>query len=274
MRGLIDAGKLRSRVNMMTGPETRLEFRAAGMVTGAGDDRLRLGAVKFLLGESDGKVEPPQQELNRMALECHRDGFQLAFHAVTENQVEGAVKALEHIESQAGIAGRRHRIEHCGECPPDLLERLRKLGAIIVTQPPFIYYSGERYLATVAKSQLPWLYRIKAPLESGVVVAGSSDMPVVPGNPLVGICAAMTRKAESGQTLLPQESITPRQALALYTTKAAHASFEEEIKGSISPGKLADIVVLGDDPTALPPEDIKDIGVVMTIIGGEVVFES
>ncbi len=120
---------------------------------------------------------------------------------------------------------------------------------------------------------MPWLYRIKSPLESGVVVAGSSDAPVVPGNPLVGIYAAVTRQAGSGQLLLPEERITVNQALALYTTNAAYASFEENIKGSISPGKLADIVVLNDDPTKVPPEQIKDIKVEMTIIGGEVVWE-
>ena len=121
--------------------------------------------------------------------------------------------------SYSPVAGRRHRIEHCGECPPYLLERLKKLGLVIVTQPPFIYYSGERYLATVPESQLPWLYRIKSPLESGVVVAGSSDAPVVPDNPLVGIYAAVTRQAESGQVLLPEERITVNEALALYTTQ-------------------------------------------------------
>jgi len=268
VRNLKESGKLRSRVTMMTGPETRHQFQEAGMTTGAGDNQLRLGAVKILLD-----VQPGQEELNRLVLECHRSGWQLAFHAVAENTVVAAVSALEYVDKYSHVAGRRHRIEHCGECPPYLLERLKKLGLVIVTQPPFIYYSGERYLATVSESQLPWLYRIKSPLESGVVVAGSSDAPVVPGNPLVGIYAAVTRQAESGQLLLPEERITVNQALALYTTNAAYASFEENIKGSISPGKLADIVVLNDDPTRVPPEQIKDIKVVMTIIGGEVVWE-
>jgi predicted amidohydrolase YtcJ len=274
IRKLKDSGKLRSRVTMMTGPETRRQFQAAGMATGAGDNQVRLGAVKILLGESSGQLDPPQEEVNRMALDCHRAGFQLAFHAIAQSHVEGAVRALEYVNRHAKVAGRRHRIEHCGECPPYLLERLRKLGAVIVTQPPTIYYNGERYLAKVAPGQLPWLYRIRSPMESGVVVAGSSDTPVVPGNPLVGIYAAVTRKAASGQTLLPEEVISPHQALALYTVNAAYASFEEDIKGSIAPGKLADIIVLSADPTKVPPERIKDIKVEMTIIGGEVVWES
>ncbi len=269
MRGLKEAGKLHSRVTMMTGPETRQQFQKAGMRTGSGNNQLKLGAIKFLL-----ETQPDQDELNLMALDCHRAGFQLAFHAVEEKTVEAAISALEYTSRHSPVVGRRHRIEHCAECPPYLLERIKKSGVVIVTQPSNIYYSGERYLATVAKSQLPWLYRIRSPLESGVVVAGSSDTPVVPANPLVGIYAAVTRKAESGQTLLPEEAILTHQALALYTVNAAYTSFEEDIKGSITPGKLADLVILSDDPIIVPPERIKDIKVEMTIIGGEVVWES
>jgi predicted amidohydrolase YtcJ len=268
IRNFKESGRLRSRVTMMIGPDTRRQFQEEGLITGSGDNTLRLGAVKILL-----EVQPPQEELNKLALDCHRAGYQLAFHAVAESTVEAALKALEYVDKYSPVVGRRHRIEHCGECPPYLLERLEKLGCVIVTQPPFIYYSGERYLATVSESQLPWLYRIKSPLARGVVVAGSSDAPVVPLNPLVGIYAAVTRQAASGQVLLPEERITVNQALALYTANAAYASFEENIKGSISPGRLADIVVLSDDPTKVPPEQIKDIKVEMTIIGGEVVGE-
>ena len=258
---------------MMLGTQARSQFQEAGLVSGSGDSHLRLGAVKVMLSEATGELLPSQVELNQQALDCHRAGFQLAFHAIEESTVTAAISALEYVDSHLTIGGRRHRIEHCAECPPYLLERLGKLGIIVVTQPPFIYYSGERYLATVAASQLPWLYRIKSPLDSGLIVAGSSDSPVVPNNPLVGMYAAVTRKAESGQELLPEEGISPSQALAMYTINAAWASFEEGIKGSITPGKLADIVVLSDDPTRVPPEQIKDIRVEMTIIGGRVVWE-
>ncbi len=144
---------------------------------------------------------------------------------------------------------------------------------IISTQPSNLYYSGERYLATVAKSQQPWLYRIKAPMKAGVTVAAGSDTPVVTCDPLTGICSAVTRQAESGQVLLPEERLTPQQALALFTINAAYADFSEGIKGSLAPGKLADLVVLSDDPARVPPEEIKDIKVEMTIIGGKIVYE-
>ncbi|MCK4863036.1 MAG: amidohydrolase [Dehalococcoidales bacterium] len=274
VRKFKDAGKLQSRVYMMTGPETRHQFQEDGLVTGSGDSQLRLGAIKIMLGESAGQGELTQEELNLLVLDCHQSGFQLAFHAITESAIESAINALEYINGHSPVAGRRHRIEHCSECPPYLLARLKKLGAVIVTHPSTIYYNGERYLATVDPKQLPWLYRIKSPMESGVVVAAASDAPVSPVNPLAGVYGAVTRKAESGQVLLPEEAISPEQALALYTTNAAYASFEEDIKGSIAPGKLADIVILSDNPTQVPPEQLKDIKVQMTVIGGEVVWES
>jgi predicted amidohydrolase YtcJ len=267
------AGGLRSRVRMMAGAPARRQFEEAGLKTGSGDNRMGLGAVKIMVTRATGELNPPREELKRLALESHRAGFQLAFHAEEEAVVAAVIETLEYVDSRSPVLGRRHRIEHCSECPPYLLERLKKLGAVIVTHPASIYYNGERYLATVPESQFPWLYRIRSPLENGVVVAAASDAPVVPVNPFMGIYGAVTRQAASGQVLLPEERISATPALALYTVNAAYASFEENIKGSITPGKLADMVVLSDDPTRVPPEKIKDIKVEMTIIGGEVVWE-
>lgn len=265
---------LQSRVYMMLGAEAQSQFQEAGLTSGAGDSQLRLGGVKIMLSEVTGQLYPPQPELNQQAVNSHRAGFQLAFHTSEENTVAAAITALEYARSQLPLPGRRHRIEHCSECPPHLLERLSKLQAVVVTQPPFLYYSGERYLATVPASQLPWLYRIKSLLNAGLVVAASSDSPVVPNNPLVGIYAAVTRQAKSGQPLLPEERISADQAIAMYTLNAAYASYEENIKGSITQGKLADMVVLSNNPTRSPPEQIKDIKVEMTIIGGRMVWEA
>jgi len=269
-----ESGKLKSRVFMMFGPEALSQFQEAGLAFGSGDSQLRLGGVKLMLNETTGQLQPPPTELNRQALSVHQAGFQLAIHCIELNTVEAAIAALEYIGSQSPLAGRRHRLEHCSECPPQLLKRLSRLKAMVVTQPPFIYYSGERYLATLPPSQLRWLYRIKSFLDGGLLVAASSDSPVVPDNPLVGIYGAVTRRAESGQHLSPQEAVSAKQALALYTVNAAYASFEEGVKGSIAPGKLADLVVLSDDPVKASPERIKDIRVEMTIIDGRVVWEA
>ena len=154
------------------------------------------------------------------------------------------------------------------------MERLRDVGALIVTQPAFIYYSGERYLKEVPDSQLPWLYRVRSFLEGRLRPAASSDCPVVPCNPLVGLYAAVTRRAESGQALSPDEGVSADDALRMYTLGGACASFEEQRKGSIERGKLADIAVLSADPTAVEPEAIRGIRVEKTFIGGKVVWES
>ena len=269
-----DTGKLKSRLSIMPGIEALSQFQEAGLAPGYGDSQLRLGGVKIMLKETTGQLEPSQSELNQQALTAHQAGFQLAIHAIEPSTVEAAIIALEYAHSHLPQAGQRHRIEHCSVCPPSLLKRLSKLRAVVVTQPPFLYYSGERYLATVPASQLPWLYRIKSLLNSGLIVAASSDSPVVPDNPLVGIYAAVTRQAESGQLLLPEECISAEQALAMYTINAAYASFEEELKGSITQGKLADIIILNSDPINSPPEQIKDIQAEMTIINGKVVWEA
>ena len=272
-RRLKETGKLQSRVYMMIGDDARNRFQEKGLITGSGDHHSRLGGVKIMLTETTGKLQPIPPELDRLSLNCHQADFQLAFHAIEESTVEAAVSALEYVNRHSAISGRRHRIEHCSECPPHLLERLRRLQPVVVTQPPFVYYSGERYLATMPSEQLKWLYRINSFVNGGLITAGSSDSPVVPDNPLLGIYAAVTRKTESGEPLFPEESISVNQAIALYTRNAAYASFEESIKGSITKGKLADIVVLSNDPTRTDPEQIKDIKVKMTIIGGEVVWE-
>ncbi len=269
-----DADRLKSRVYMIPGAKAQSQFQEAGLALGSGNNQLRLGGAKIIVSETSGQLQPPQPELNQQVFDAHQAGFQLAIHGIEESTVEAAITALEYAHNRLPQAGRRHRIEHCSECPPPLLERLSKLQTVIVTQPPFLYYSGERYLATVPASQQPWLYQIKSFLDRGLVVAGSSDSPVVPNNPLVGIYAAITRRAASGQELLPRECVSASQALALYSTNAAYASFEEKIKGSITQGKLADIVVLSADPTKSPPEQIKNIKVEMTIIGGKVVWEA
>jgi predicted amidohydrolase YtcJ len=267
-------GKLKSRVFMMFGIDALNQFQEAGLAFGSGDSQLRLGGVKLMLNETTGQLPLSSPELNQQALDAHRAGFQLAIHCIEPSTVEAAIAALEYISGRSSLAGRRHRLEHCSECPPRLLKRLSRLKAVVVTQPPFIYYSGERYLATLSPTELRWLYRLKSFLDDGLVVAASSDSPVVPDNPMVGIYGAVTRRAESGQPVLTRECISAQQALAMYTVNAAYASFEEGIKGVIAPGKRADIVVLSDDPLKSPLERLKDIRVEMTIIDGKVEWEA
>jgi predicted amidohydrolase YtcJ len=266
-----EKGTLKSRVYMMTGIDQLQRFREAGLHFRAGDNSLRMGGLKIVLGETTGQMFPSQADLEQQVLQVHREGGQVAIHAVEPATVEAAVKAIENAVA-ASPSPHRHRIEHCAECPPPLFERIRQLKPVISTQPPFLHYSGERYLARIAPEAIRWLYRTRSFLDAGLTVVGGSDTPVAPNNPLVGIQAAVTRKTSAGQTLTPEERVTPMQALRLYTSSAARASFDEDVKGSITRGKLADLVLLSDNPTVVDTAAIKDIKVLMTIIGGEVVW--
>jgi len=254
----------------MPGMNYMTEFQAAGMISGTGDDQLRLGPLKIILNETTGSLRPTQAELNERVLEAGWVGFQVAIHAVETSTVEAAIKSLEYAQRVHIQIEPRFRLEHCSECPPELRQRLAKLKAVIVSQPSFLYYSGERYLAQVRSEVQPWLYTYKSWLGSGLNVAGSSDSPVVPANPLMGIYAAVTRRAESGQTILPAECVSADQALKMFTINAAYATFEEKIKGSLVSGKLADMVLLSGNPLTCPPEQIKDIQVDLTVIDGKV----
>lgn len=270
LRRLKERGALLPRLSVMTGADALDERRLLSQSSSVED--LHLGPVKIIIQAATGSLDPPQEQLNHLVRKVHEMGLQLAFHVDEMETLEAAVSALELALRKAPRPNHRHRMEHCSVCPPHLMKRLKEVNAMVVTQPPFIYYSGERYLATVPPEDLQWLYAIGSLRAGGIRVAASSDAPVVPFNPLVGICAAVTRKAASGQTVLPNESIPPMEALRSYTIDAAYAAFEETTKGSISRGKLADLVVLSEDPTAVPPDRIGDIRVLTTILDGKVVW--
>ena len=271
-RKLKEAGKIAPRINMMAGSAFIEEFVAAGLVTGFGDSQLKLGSLKIVLSLATGELNPTQVDLNHLMFEAARAGFQVAVHAVERQTIEAAALALEYVRDKLPQGDRRMRIEHCSECPPDLRNRLSNLNVVVVSQPSFLYYHGERYLAEVDPETQKWLYPFRSLIDAGIRLAGSSDSPVVPNNPLVGIYAAVNRLAQNGQNVLNSEVISARQALEMYTLNAAMATFEEKIKGSLVPGKLADLVMLSHNPLAVPPEEIKDIRVEMTVIGGREVW--
>jgi hypothetical protein len=237
------------------------------------EDQLRIRGVKVLVDETTGQLHPSQEELNEKALEIHRAGFQVAIHAIDENAVESAWFAIKSALDKMPRLDHRHRIEHCSVCSPALSRRIAALGIIVVTQPSFIFYNGDRYVETVPVEQLEKLYPIGSLFKSGIPVVGSSDCPIVPPNPLIGIYSAVSRKSETGKTLGEGERITPLDALRMYTLNAARASFEERLKGSITAGKLADLVILNGDPSVASPDEIKDMEVEMTILNGEVVWQ-
>ena len=232
----------------------------------------RFGAIKIIIDETRGQLNPPQDELNKRVFEIHKAGYQVAIHALEEATIKAACTALEYAIHSYPRPRHRHRIEHCSVCTPITTKRLAALGTMIVTQPAFLYFNGERYLYTVPTEQLKHLYPISRLINAGLKVAASSDCPVIPPNPLFGIHAAISRTSMKSQIISPNERISPIEALGLYTTKAAYSCFDEDGRGSISPGKLADLVVLNKNPMEVSPEEIINLEVEMTIINGEIVW--
>jgi predicted amidohydrolase YtcJ len=265
-------GLFMPRVNMMIGIEARSDHEIEDFSSPVGERLLRLSGVKIILDETTGHLYPPQSELNEIVLNIHRSGIQAAIHAIEQSAIESACSAIEYALSVLPKPDHRHHIEHCSVCPPNLSERLARGNIVVVTQPPFIYYSGDRYLRTVPDEQLRYLYPIRTLIKSGVTVAASSDCPIVPSSPLVGIYAAVSRGTESGEVILSDEGVSPLEALQMYTRNASMVTFEEHMKGSIAPRNLADMVVLNGDPTRVPTDEIKDIEVEMTILDGKVVW--
>jgi hypothetical protein len=268
-----EMGLYKTRINMALGLKGFQEYQKSNFSTGGNGARLNLKGVKIILHEITGDLHPGREELKEKVLRIQDSGMQVLLHAVEKREIEAACDAIDFALQRSPRPDPRHRIEHCSVCPPSLARRIGSLGIVVVTQPSFVYYNGERYLRTVPESEQDHLYPIATLMKNNVRVAASSDCPVVPANPLMGVFSAVSRKAENGEFVSPEETISPSEAIRMFTIDAAKATFEEGIKGSLAPGKLADLVVLNGDPTKLPIEEIKGIQVEMTILNGEMVWD-
>lgn len=259
------------RLTMMLGADAFSAFDGGRFVSRRPGGGPRLGSIKIVADRVTGSLRPPREELDAMVASVHDAGLQVAIHAVEEPVVEAAVASIENAVRHNPRKDARHRIEHCSVCRPEALERLARVGGMVVTQPVFLFQEGARYLETVPSDQLEHLYPIDGMIRSGLRVGAGSDAPVADPNPLVSIGAAVALRSEDGR-LLPGRGILLIQAIRMHTTEAAAANFEEHSKGSISPGKMADFVVLSEDPFTVPPERVQDIRVVMTVLGGAIAW--
>ena len=265
-----------------------------GLTTGFGDDRLRLGPIKFfsdgsLIGRTAAVFEPfledprpdnlglemmPQEELDAVVRQAHDAGFQVATHAIGDRAISMVLTAYERALAANPRPDHRHRIEHCGICRPELIARIAHLGVLPVSQPIFIPEYGDGFLRHLGRDRCRLTYPFQSFLAAGVDLVFSSDCPVSAFEPLKGIQAAVEERTGSGEPYAPAEAIPVEEAIRRYTVAGAYAAFEERIKGSITVGKLADLAVLERDPAAVPPAEIAAVRVLATIIGGETVYES
>jgi predicted amidohydrolase YtcJ len=257
-----------------------------GLRTGFGDDWLRIGPVKVfsdgsLIGHTAamcqdfadtpgrrGYLQAEAEELTATIVAAHRSGWRVASHAIGDAAIDLVLDAYESAARQYPRVDTRHRIEHFGVARADQVTRAAELGVIPVPQGRFVNEIGDGMLTALGPERTTWAYRQRSLLAAGLVLPGSSDRPVVQGAPLLGMHDLVNQRTASGAAFSPGEALTGRQALTAYTYGSAYASHQEDRKGTLSRGKLADLVVLSDNPSTVDPLRIKDIQVLRTMIGG------
>jgi predicted amidohydrolase YtcJ len=293
---LVEAGRLKLRiyafatVNSLQHPV--MGVLGAGLRSRLGDERLRLGAFKVMTdGSSSGPTAATRQPYTSNSQDCgilywdqqglddllgraHRQGFQCTVHAVGDRAIEQTLNALARAQRERPRDGLRHRIEHCAICPPDLRDRVRAQHIVPAMQPAFFWEFGDGYIQNYGRPRADTMFPVKSLIAAGVPVAGSSDAPVTHYAPLFGIEQALTRKTMAGDVCGPDECLDLTTAIRMHTINGAFASFEEGFKGSLEVGKAADLVILADDLSRVPVEQLRHVDVAMTVIGGEVVYEA
>jgi hypothetical protein len=216
-----------------------------------------------------GLATLPEEELFARMRAAHEAGLQICIHAIGDAAVERCVELYERLLAERPCPDHRHRIEHASLVPPDLIPRLARLGLCISTQPLFVHSEKAWLRRRLGAERARQVYPLRALVEAGVLVAGASDAPVESTDVLHAIQCCVTR--EGFET---QQGLTPAQALDLFTRHAARLQFEEAEKGTLAPGKRADLVVLSQSPLDVPPERIAGIRVLRTVCGGRVTHDA
>ncbi|MCX2949628.1 amidohydrolase [Lentzea sp. NEAU-D7] len=254
-----------------------------GLHTGFGDDMLSLGALKlwtdggmiartaalsepYLGTGGSGQLAESEEFMRAVIIDGHHAGWQLAIHAIGDRAIDFTLDAVQEAQRQRPRPDARHRVEHCGLVRPDQLGRIAALGLVPVVQPTFLHAYGDDYSEIMGPRRAPWMYRGRSFLDHGITVAGSSDRPVADGAPLRAIEFMVRRRSSSGRAVGPDEAITVEEAIRAYTLGGAYACRKEHVLGSLTPGKLADLVVLGEDPRT--SDAIAEIPVLATAVGG------
>jgi len=256
---------------------------ALGIRSGFGDEWVRIGAVKIFtdgsLGARTAALEDPydddpenqgvsiydQQQLDDMVSEAHRSGFQIAAHAIGDKAIAMALHAITRADESAPGRNLRHRIEHASVLNSELIRQMKEAGVVASVQPHFVV-SDVWLEQRLGARRASLAYPFHTLVQSGLILVGGSDCPVEPLTPLSGIEAAVNRAGG--------EAITVEEAISFYTRNAAYASSEESMKGTITPGKLADLVILTKDPRKVPAARLSEIQVLFTMVGGKFAYEA
>ncbi len=284
------SGELTHRAYMMvSGPSPAYTgLRAANVYTGFGDEWIRVGGVKFVadgsasertmrmstpfVGTNDyGILTMTQDQIHDAVDEAHTHNFQVGVHANGDVTIDMVLKAYERALQKWPDPNRRHRIEHCTLVNPDLIRRIKAAGVVPTPFWTYVYYHGEKW-KEYGDEKVARMFAHRLFLDAGIRVPGASDYNPGPFEPLMAIQSMVTRKDYRGRVWGAVQKVTVDEALTIATINGAYASSEEAIKGSITAGKLADFVVLERDPHDVDPDQIMNIKVNRTVVGGKTVY--
>lgn len=290
LRRARDEGALTLRVGMLLSIDHYAKAQALGIGSGFGDDLLRFVGVKaFVDGAIGGRTcllsEPytdggghglqttATEDLFAAVRDVHRDGNRIGVHANGDAAIRLVLDAFEAAQRELPRPGLRHRIEHCSIIDDDILSRMKALGAIAVPFAGYVAYHGGALNTWYGTERAGRMFAHRSFLDAGVTVAGSSDYPCGPYEPLLGIQSMITRQGlDDGTPVGTSQRVSAAEALRIFTLGSAEAEGAADVKGRLAPGYLADFVVLGENPLTIDPHGIAEIPVQATYVGGERVF--
>jgi predicted amidohydrolase YtcJ len=294
-RKLRDQGSLTLRMYAWLPIDGLDGYIARNIRRGQGDDLLRVGFLKIFIDgtlgsgtallfapfsdepEKSGLPQYPEETFDALIAKAHQNGYQTGTHAIGDKGVHWVLDAVEKAERAFGMKDLRHRIEHAQIVAPSDFARFKKLGVIASMQPTHCTTDLRFCERRIGRERSKNAYAWRTLLDAGARIAFGSDWPVEPLDPMRGLYSAVTRKSiefdipEGGW--FPEQKLTMAEAIGLFTAGAAFASFEENLKGTLEPGKLADFVLLSKDLFTIEPREILTTEALLTVLGGRVVYE-
>ncbi len=286
-----ESGELKTRVYCMIRGYAFDEVNGSGKKTGYGDEWVRVGAVKLVcdgsISERTARLSKPyigrpdyygiiinnEDEIYEEAIKAHLNDWQIGVHANGDVGIDITLRVFERLQKEKYRKDPRFRIEHCTIINESLVQRIKTLGVIPNPFSTYVYFHGEK-MKEYGKERLENMFAVRSFLDAGIPVTQTSDYPPGPFEPMMAIQSSVTRTDYTGEVWGPSQKISVEEAIKVATINGAYASYEENIKGSIEIGKLADLTILGQDPRETDPMRIIDIPVERTMVGGKWVYES
>ncbi len=290
-RDAFQADELAIRINCMMGYFEIDSMIEQGIKTGDGDEWVRIGGMKLTcdgsisertarlsvpyIGRPDdfGIIVMDEEELYQYAIKAQKADWQIGIHANGDVGIDKSLNVFERIQKESPRKDPRFRLEHCTVINEKILERMKAMNVIPNPFSTYVYFHGEKMVA-YGKERLEHMFAVKSFLDKGINVTQTSDYPPGPFEPMMAIQSSVTRTDMSGNVWGPSQKISVEQAIKVGTINGAYASYEEGLKGSLEVNKLADLVVLDEDPTQVDPFSIIDIKIQRTMVNGKWVYES